>query len=140
MNGAANDSLRFSEEGDRGDDGAEGADELEADDAVILGGRALFATGEVGGVGVFGCCEGDPVDGTRTFTDEATDVEVTTVRRCFDRASDEDDDEKPEPSAVNFGRASPVLMSSVPASFSAEDATSELDARTPKRDTDDPLV
>ena len=129
INGAANDSLRFSKVGDRGEDGAEGEDELEADDA-LLGGRALFATGEVGGVGVFGCCEGgEPADGAATLTDEATDVEVATVRTRFDRASDEDDDEKPKPSAVNFVRA-PVTSSVVPAGFAAEDVASELDART----------
>jgi hypothetical protein len=106
---------------------------------VLLGGRALFATGEVGAVSVFGCCEGgEPADGTGTFTDEAIDVEVATVRTCFDRASDEDDDKKPEPSADNFVRASPVLLSSVPADFAAEDVASELDART--RNRDDPLV
>jgi len=49
INEAANDSLRFSKEGDRGEGGAEGKDELGADDAVVLGGRTLFATGKVGG-------------------------------------------------------------------------------------------
>ena len=59
---------------------------------------------------------------TGTFTDEATHVEVATVSTRFDRTSDEDDDEKPEPSAVNFVCASPV-MSSVP-DFAAEDVAS----------------
>jgi hypothetical protein len=45
MNGAANDGLRFSEEGDRGEDGAEGEDELEADEAVLLGGLCTFFNG-----------------------------------------------------------------------------------------------
>ena len=67
--------------------------------------------------------------GLKIFTDEATDVEVATVSTRFDRTSDEDDDEKPEPSAVNFVRANPV-MSSVPADFAAQDVASQLDART----------